>query len=109
MKYQVTTGIFEGLIFNGCVRIGGRVLNLDTTGQSYPQENVIYLPELKTFEIVQHTFYKGLNKTDIVKIVKSDFYYTIFTINKGKKEYKLENSQIEGMIQNYKNHLELNS
>jgi hypothetical protein len=108
MKYQVTKGIFEGTIFNGAVQ-SNRVYNLDTIGQSYPSENVIYLPELKTFEIVQHTFYKGLEKKDVIKIVKSDYYHTIFKINKSKKEYKLDNFLIENMIKQYKNHLELNS
>ena len=101
MKYQVTSGIFEGTVFNGCVR-SNRVYNLDTTGQSYPIENIIYLPELKKIIIYQHTFYAGLNKTDIVNVVKSDYYHTIFTINKGKKEYKLTNYAIDEMIKNHK-------
>ena len=42
MKYQVTSGIFEGTIFNGCVQ-SNRVLNTDTIGQSYPIENCLQI------------------------------------------------------------------
>lgn len=48
MKYQVITGIFKGLIFDGHpVRMDGedRVWDNDTVGNSYPAVNCIQLKE----------------------------------------------------------------
>ena len=38
MKFKVTTGIFENTIFEG-VKKENRIINLNSTGQSFPVEN----------------------------------------------------------------------
>lgn len=102
MKFKVITGIFENTIFEGFHQ-GKRVYNNETLGQSYPEENVVYFPEITIIKIYSHNFFKNLNYNDIVNIKKTDIYNCIVTINKGKKEFKISNYLIEVMIQQHKN------
>lgn len=105
MKYQVIKGIFENTIFTGSLdKKNNRVINSDTYGQTFPMENVDLLIEFKKFTIEsQQTGFKGLKYKDTVNIVNNDLENIIFTINKGKKEYKLPMYYIDSWILAYKN------
>lgn len=74
-KFLVTTGIFEGTTFYGDV-LNGRVINNETTGQSYPVKNCVLV------HVGYGTYVNNYLITNVIDLGNENFIYGLCKTNK---------------------------